>query len=172
MKGQLMPKVTVWLAAMAALLLPQGLAAQPAAAPDRALAVGTVISSADDIVIGGWRKLYRGTYAKRIQQPQSIAEAQECCFATFEKGNALVVVRTVPVTRNRADEPLTERIVDSKWITRKPSESVTDCQILYISPQLSLYDNKTEAIRSVAMDNEVFFIIQWRDPGSYCTFGD
>ena len=85
---------------------------------------------------------------------------------------ALLVLRTEPVTRGAKGEPLTERIAASKWITRRRDESVTDCQNLSISPLLSLYDGKTDAIRSVAFDNGEFVIIQWRDPGGYCAFGD
>jgi hypothetical protein len=84
----------------------------------------------------------------------------------------LLVLRTEPVARDARGKPLTERIVRSKWITRRQSESITDCQLLYLSPQLSLFDNNTEAIRSVVMDNGEFVIVSWRDPGSYCTFGD
>ena len=68
------------------------------------------------------------------------------------------MLRTEPVTRDARGEPLTERIVRSKWITRRQSEIVTDCLLLYLSPQLSLFDNKTEAIRSVVMENGEFVI--------------
>lgn len=154
---------------LAALLLT---GAAPAQAPDRALAVGTVISSSVEAPVGSWRPLYRSTWAKRVQHGNSVTETQECCIAVYEKGMALLVLRTEPVTRNSAGEPLTERIVRSKWVTRRASETVTDCQIVSISPQLSLYDNKTGAIRSVVIDNGEFIIIQWRDPASYCAFGD
>ena len=168
-----MARGTAWLAGLVALLLPQSLCAQGARpAPDRALAEGTIISSADDGVISGWRKLYGGTYARRVQQDLAVAESQQCCFAVFEKGHAVMVVRSEAVTRDAAGKPLTERIVRAKWITRRTAETVTDCQILWISPQLSLYDSKTAAIRSVVIENGEFVIVSWRDPGSYCSFGD
>lgn len=159
-------------ALLAALPLALQSVAAGAQAPDRALAPGTVISSADDIVVGGWRKLYQGTYPVRAVRDRTVTESAQCCFATFEKGMALMVVRTEVVSRNARGEPLSERIVSGKWITRRRGESVTDCQILWISPQLSLYDNKTGAIRSVVLENGQFVVIQWRDPGSYCSFGD
>lgn len=154
---------------LAALLLT---GAAPAQAPDSALAVGTVIASSVEAPIGGWRPLYRTDWAKRSHHDRSVTETQECCIAVYEKGMALLVLRTEPVTRGAKGEPLTERIAASKWITRRRDESVTDCQILSISPLLSLYDSKTDAIRSVAFDNGEFVIIQWRDPGGYCAFGD
>ena len=165
-----MPKVPIWLAAMAALLLPPALAAKPA--PDRALAEGTVISSQDDAVIGGWRRIYGATYAKRIRRDQSVEEVEECCFAVFDKGNATLVLRTEAVSRDSSGRVLSERIVRSKWITRKPSETITDCQILWISPQPSPSDNKPEPIRSLAIANGEFVVISWRDPGSSCSHGD
>lgn len=167
-----MKRPTVWLAACAALLITSAPAAKPPA-PDAALAPGTIIPSANDVVLGGWRLVYRGHYTKRDQRsPQALTESMECCFATFEKGNAVLVARTEVVSRNAQGEPATERIRATKWITRKRDESITDCQLLWISPQLSLYDNKTEAIRSVVIENGEFVVIQWRDPGSYCSFGD
>jgi hypothetical protein len=165
-----MKKWTVSLAAL--LLIAAAPVPKPVQAPDNALAVGTVIPTAHETVVGGWRQLYRGTYAKRIRQDRSVTESEECCFAVYEKGVGLLVLRTEPVARDARGEPLTERIVRSKWITRRQSESITDCQLLYLSPQLSLFDNNTEAIRSVVMDNGEFVIVSWRDPGSYCTFGD
>ena len=165
-----MPKQLAWLAGFAALILSSPLVAKPA--PDRTLAEGTVISSRDDAVIGGWRRIYGATYAKRIRRDQSVEEVEECCFAVFDKGNATLVLRTEAVSRDSSGRVLSERIVRSKWITRKPSETITDCQILWISPQLSLYDNKTEAIRSVVIANGEFVVISWRDPGSSCSHGD
>ena len=141
-------------------------------APDHALAVGTVISSLPEAPVGGWQPLYRSNWAKRVQGDNVVTETQECCIAVYQKGLALLVLRTEPVTRNARGEPLTERIVRSKWITRRKDEIVTDCQILSISPQLSLYDNKTGAIRSVAIDNGEFVLLDWREPGGYCAFGD
>jgi hypothetical protein len=145
-------------------------AAPPAA--DHALAVGTVIASSQESPVGGWRPLYRSTWAQRVQGDNVITETQECCIAVYQKGLALLVLRAEPVTRNARGEALTERIVRSKWLTRRADEIVTDCQILSISPQLSLYDNKTGAIRSVAIDNGEFVILAWHDPGSFCSFGD
>jgi len=169
--------VKPWTALIAAapLLIAAAPASQRAArpAPDSALAVGTVIPAAHDSVVGGWRQLYRTHWSRRVLQANSVAETQECCIAVFEKGMALMVLRTEPVTRNARGEPLTERVVRSKWITRRRDETITDCQILYLSPALSLYDEKTEMIRSVAIDDGEFALITWRDPGSgSCAFGD
>jgi hypothetical protein len=172
-----MPKLTIWLAAAAALAVPQAIFAKPAAparaqpAPDRALAVGTVIDSNAE-TISGWRKLYGFDYTKRNQLEGKVEETEECCYAVFEKGMALLVVRTEAASRGTGSKPLTERIVRSKWITRRPDETVTDCQILWIAPQLSLFDNKTEAIRSVVIENGELVLISWRDPGTYCAHGD
>ena len=88
------------------------------------------------------------------------------------KGNAVLVLRTEAASRDASGNPLTERMVRSKWITPKPSETITDCQLLWISPQLSLYDNKSEAIRSVVIENGEFAVVSWRDPGSSCSHGD
>ena len=162
-----MPKLLARLLAMAALAIPFA-----ALADERALAVGTVISSNDDTIIGGWRRVYGSTYAKRRQAGEAVEEAQECCFAVFDKGHAVLVLRTEAVSRDAGRTMLTERIVRAKWITRKPSETITDCQLLWISPQLSLYDNKSEAIRSVVIETGEFVIVSWRDPGSYCSHGD
>ena len=167
-----MPKGSFWLAAAAALLLPKLLSAKPfPPAPDRALAEGTEISSSADH-IGGWRRVYGSTFAKRRQTGQSVEEIQECCFAVYLKGNAVLVLRTEGASRDAAGIVLTERIVRSKWITLKPSETITDCELLWISPQLSLFDHKSEAIRSVVIENGEFAIVSWRDPGSYCSHGD
>ena len=166
-----MPKPHAWLAGLAALTLASALAAKPAPAPDRALAEGAMISSSAETV-GGWRRVYGSTYPKRRQTDLAVDETQECCFAVFDKGNAVIVVRTEAASRDAAGKPLTERIVRSKWITRKPSETITDCQLLWIAPQLSLYDSKSEAIRSVVIENGEFVIISWRDTGSSCSFGD
>lgn len=165
-----MPKLLFWLTAAAALHLATA-ARSATPAPDRALAEGTVISSNAE-VIGGWRKLYGFDYTKRNQLDGKVEEVQQCCFAVFEKGNALLVLRTESASRDAAGKPLTERIVRSKWVTRRPGEAVTHCEILWISPQLSLFDNKTENIRSVVIENGEFVLISWRDPGGNCAFGD
>ena len=162
-----MPKLLAWLLAMAALAIPFA-----AFAEERALAVGTVVASNDVTFIGGWRRVYGSTYAKRRFIESAVEEVQECCFAVFDKGNAVLVLRTEAVSRDAGGKPLTERIVRAKWITRKPGETITDCQLLWISPQLSLYDNKSAAIRSVVIENGEFVIVSWRDPGSYCSHGD
>ena len=166
-----MPKPHAWLAGLAALTLASALAAKPAPTPDRALAESVVISSNAETV-GGWRKVYGSTYTKRRQTDLAVEETQECCFAVFDKGNAVMVVRTEAASRDAAGKSFTERIVRSKWITRKPSETITDCQLLWIAPQLSLYDDLSGAIRSVVIENGEFVIVSWRDPGSYCSFGD
>jgi hypothetical protein len=168
-----MPKRLAWLAGFAALALAQPLFAKTApAAPDSALAVGTVISSREGTVIGGWHRIYGATYVKRTHFTGVTSETSECCFAVFEKGQALLVLKTETAGLDAGGKPVTERIIGSKWITRKPSEIITDCQILWISPQLSLYDNKTEVIRSVVIENGEFVIFSWRDSGSSCSFGD
>ncbi len=150
-----------------------GLAASPPApAPDSALAEGQVIPAGDNASVGGWGRVYGSRYIEHSYIEGAGRETEKCCFSIFTRGNALMVLRTEAVTRDANGNPLTERILRNLWVTRRADEQITDCTILWIVPQLSLYDAKTEMIRSVVIQNGEFTLIEWRDPGSACSLGD
>ena len=159
---------------MAALLLAAPLAAKvpmPAPTPDSALVEGQVIPSVPEAVIGGWRKLWTGDHVTRTMAGRVTTESLQCCIAVFGKGNALLVLKTEALTRDAKGEPLTERIQRKLWITQRRGEQVADCQILWINPALSLVDIKSNAVRSVVVEDGQLVIFNWQDSGN-CAYGD
>ncbi len=162
----------------AALLLAAPLAAKtparrPAPAPDSALALGTVIASGDNVTVAGWRELWQADYVTRAYSPSSeIIETPHCCIRVFGKGNALLVLKTDPVSRDASGKPLTERIERRLWVTKRPGEIFADCAIFWINTQLSLVDEKTDAVRSVVFADGELQLFTWRGTGSHCAFGD
>jgi hypothetical protein len=147
-------------------------AAAPASPPDRALPEGQIISSAPDLVIGGWRRLYQSDYAKRTPSAEATAETRQCCFSVFGKGKALLVVTSEPVSRDAKGMPQTERIQHKLWVTQRAGEVMADCTIFWLETALSLVDEKTDAVRSVVIDGGIPAMLNWRGSGDHCAFGD
>lgn len=162
----------------AALLLVAPLAAKtsatrPAPAPDNALALGTVVPSGDNVTVSGWRELWQADYVTRAYTPGSdVVESPHCCIRVFGKGNALLVLKTDPVSRGPDGKPLTERVARRLWVTKRPTEIFADCEIFWINTQLSLVDDKTDAVRSVVFADGELQLFTWRGSGSHCAFGD
>jgi hypothetical protein len=162
----------------AALLLAAPLAAnapapRPAPAPDSALALGTVIASGDNVSVSGWRELWQADYVTRAYTPGSdVIESSHCCIRVFGKGNAMLVLKTDPVSRGPDGKPLTERVQRRLWVTKRPGEIFADCEIFWITTQLSLVDEKTDTVRSVVFADGELQLFSWRGSGSHCAFGD
>lgn len=169
----------LWIGLIAALLLVPPLSAKPPAAaptpvraPDNALVEGQIIDSADNVTIGGWRKLWKADYAVRTHAGRVTTEAEQCCVSVFGKGNALLVIKSEAASRDAKGDPLTERIQRKLWVTKRPGEVIADCQIFWINTQLSLVDDKTDAVRSVVVEDGELVLLNWRGSGSHCAFGD
>ena len=126
-----------WMGLVAAALLAPALAAKVPAAPqasDTALAVGTIVASGDNVIVGGWRELWSTDYATRTYSPgRNVVETPQCCVRVFGKGNALLVVKTDPVSRDAKGSPLTERVARKLWVTKRPGEVIADCEIFWLS---------------------------------------
>jgi len=166
-----------WMGLMAALALTCATsdnagAAPPAAAPDAALAEGQIIPSAAETVVGGWKKQWTADYAVRTTQGRVTTETLQCCVNVFAKGNALLVVKTEALTRDTKGEPLTERVQRKLWVTKRPNEVVADCQIFWVTTQLSLVDIKTDAVRSVVIEDGEPVLFNWNDSKGDCAYGD
>ena len=84
----------------------------------------------------------------------------------------MLVVKTEALTRDAKGEPLTERVQRKLWVTKRPNEVVADCQIFWVTTQLSLVDIKTDAVRSVVVDNGELALFNWRDANGDCAYGD
>ena len=168
MRWKLIGMIAVWT------LTPALSAKLPTAAPvpDNAIVGGQIFSSASDLTIGGWRKLWTADYVIRASSGRVTTETSQCCVNVFGKGNALLVVKSEVASRDASGNPLTERVQRKLWVTKRANEIIADCQIFWISTQLSLVDDKTDAVRSVVVDNGELTLFNWRGSGSHCAFGD
>ena len=160
------------LAASAALTLAgAGAVAAPAVAAS-GIPVGQVVAADSPEPFNGWRMLGGGLYDRRVNQNQVTRETQVCCYSVFNKGMQYLVARAEPVTKTDRGGVLTERIVATTTLTRRPTEEQTDCSLLWITPALSLYDARTKAVRSVVVTDDSLIVIAWSDPAAYCSAGD
>lgn len=153
-----------------AALVPAGSAAQPAPTD---LAVGQIIGNEPGQVINGWTHRGGSTIPRRKTANFVTTETMECCAAIFERGDSVLVARTIPIARNDKGGVLAERIVEMVKLEKRPGEiSVGDCSILWITPAWTLLDERTKAARSLVVTADGIEQISWVDERGSCYLGD
>ena len=100
-------------------------------------------------------------------------ETMECCAAIFERGNSVLIARTVPIARNDRGGVLAERIVEILKVERQPNEiSVADCSLLWILPTWTLLNERTKVVRSIVVTTDGIEQISWIDERGSCYLGE
>lgn len=158
------------LLAILATLAPAGLAAQPAPTD---LAVGQIIGNEPGQVINGWTHRGGSMIPRRKTANYVTTETMECCAAIFERGDAVLVARTIPVARNDKGGVLAERIVEIVKLEKRPGEiSAGDCSLLWIVPAWTLLNERTKAARSLVVTADGIEQVSWIDEHGSCYLGD
>lgn len=136
------------------------------------ITVGQVLDDTLGKTVNGWLHTSGSLYAKRETKDYVTTETMECCVAVFNRGNRFIVARTEAVTRNPTGGVIKERVLATHRLTARPGEVETDCSLIGQSAFLTLQDPKTGWLRSVVLSGDAFITVTWKDPGSFCSYGD
>tara|TARA_R110000824_G_scaffold62111_5_gene164674 strand:- start:82 stop:543 length:462 start_codon:yes stop_codon:yes gene_type:complete len=142
------------------------------AEPSKDIYIGQIFGNEQGQVINGWKHNGGGLYQSRTYMNSVTTEKSICCYATFEKDETILIARTEAVARKDSGGVLAERVLATMLLKPLKTEIGIDCSLLWITPVLSFYDEKTELIRSVVISGDDFVTITWSDPGFYCDHGD
>ncbi|MGR4862444.1 hypothetical protein [Caulobacter sp. LARHSG274] len=137
-----------------------------------AIVAGQMIRSQSTSPIGGWRVFSGGMYPARTTANSVTTEVHACCFLVLKRGDAYTIARTEAVEKTARGGVVTERVLDTKVVTRAPYEEISECGPLWIEPVLSFRDKRSRSVRSIVMTNDDYTVISWTDLGNTCQFQD
>jgi hypothetical protein len=157
-----------------AMIIALSILAPPAAGARQsgAIVAGQMIRSQSTSTIAGWRVFSRGMYPARTTANFVTTEVHACCFLVLERGDAYTIARTEAVEKTARGGAVTERVLDTKVITRAPHEEISECGPLWIQPVLSFRDKRSKSVRSIVMTSGDYAVISWNDLENACQFSD
>lgn len=149
--------------ALSALVL---LGASPAPAPG--IKPGLVLNDTLGQTVNGWLHASGAMFTVLKNRNGVWIREDDCCVATFQKGQSYIIARTLPLTRSPNGGVIKERVLETRRIDVRPGEEGVGCNAFGLQFHMSLKNPKTLAVRSVVIHDGKLGLLEWKDNGNYC----
>jgi hypothetical protein len=136
------------------------------------LSVGQLIDIEPGDMIRGWTYTGGSDFAQRDWANYVTTETMECCTSVFDREDAILVARSVPVAKDYRGGILAKRVVEILKVDKLPGEFLVGCNLFWIEPAANLLNEETKVVRSFVVTRGGIEQISWINEREWCSWGD